>query len=412
MSDLAIFRTRDGQSYKMPANNVTKGALDSVFDGQCRVIECNGVALVPASNGVFMGTLPGHTYTVYVEKEDLDDTPTLFGRIGRKMVGRRHVPTRDEVRKVFVHYDRDGSGSIEMPEFRALVASLGLLIPAEEVENTFKAIDLDNSGTIEFEEFFQWFHAAKEHKNNPIRNKLRKVGQKTGMISITDPEVIRRAFMTVDEDGSGAIDPQEFYKCCRNMKLKVSEEEAKNLFDSIDLDGNGTLEFSEFLAWWKSMTRGNGKKTMLAHNIRHSLYKHAATELAALHVIHDKDDDDEDSTEGTWTLLNELGNGWELPDADSKLSQCAWYKKEGIVMLRGCVNAKSSADKTIATLPEGVRPSTIERFQCMTTSVKEGKVESAKCHTAAVTIKPDGTISVQSPREGELWMSGVAFSLA
>jgi len=415
MSNLAILRTRDGMSYKMPANNVTKGALDSVFGGICRVIECDGVALVPASNGVFVGALPGHTYTVYMEEEDPDDTPTRFSRFGLKLVGRRHVPTREETRKVFVHYDRDGSGAIDMAEFRALVASLGLLIPAEEVENTFRAIDLDNNGTIEFEEFYQWFFAAKSHKNNPIKNMLRKVGQKTGMISITDPEVIRRAFMAVDTDGSGAIDEEEFRQCCLNMKLKVGEEEAKKLFDAIDLNGNGTLEFSEFLTWWQSMTRGNGKKTLLAHNIHHALFEKASTELAAQSVANEKDaeKDGEENTEGTWTLLDKFGKGWELPEADSGLSQAAWYKKDGVVMLRGCVlNKAEGSDKVVATLPEGARPSATERFQCMTVTAKSNKPASAKCHAANVVINPDGTIAVQSVHQGELWLSSIAFSLA
>jgi len=412
MSNLCTLRTRDGQTYKMPAGNVTKGALDSVFTGDCRVLECNGMALAPASNGVFVGTLPGHTYTVYmIVKDPEEDKPTLFGRVGRKMLGKRHVPTRDEVHKVFVHYDRDGSGSIDMAEFRALVASLGLLIPAEEVENTFKAIDLDDSGTLEFEEFFQWFHAAKKHKNSLIRNKVRKLSQKAGLISITDPEVIRRAFMAVDTDGSGAIDPKEFFQCCTNMKLKVTEAEAKQIFDSIDLDGNGTLEFSEFLTWWQSMTRGKGKKTMLAHNLRHSLFEHAATELAAINVTHEKDDD-EDETENSWNVFGKLGSNWELPSAGSKLSEASWFKQDGIVMLRGCVISKSGADATVATLPEGCRPSSVERFQCMSTSVKEGKTESAKCRPCPVAINPDGTITVHSKHEGELWFSGITFTVA
>jgi len=414
MSNLAVLRTRDGLSYKMPADNVTKGALDSVFGGICRVIECNGIALAPSSNGVFVGAQPGHTYTVYQEFEDLDDTPTRFGRIGRKLVGRRHVPTREETRKVFVHYDRDGSGAIDMAEFRALVASLGLLIPAEEVENTFNAVDLDGNGTIEFEEFYQWFYLAKSHKNNPIKNKLRKVGQKTGLISITDPEVIRRAFMAVDTDGSGDIDAEEFRQCCRNMKLKVSEEEAKELFNAIDLDGNGTLDFSEFLTWWRSMTRGKGKKTLLSHNIHHALFEHASTLLAADSVADEKKDGDkkDEDTEGNWTLVTGLGSGYELPEADSGISQAAWYKQDGIVMLRGCLICKDEASKTCATLPECARPSATERFQCMVATVKEGKPGSAKSHPTTVIVSPDGTISVQSAHAGELWLSGISFTLA
>jgi len=412
MSNLAILRTRDGQSYKMPANNITKGALDSVFGGPCRVIECNGIALAPSSNGVFVGALPGHTYTVYMDPPDLDDTPTRFGRIGRKLVGRRHVPTREETRKVFVHYDRDGSGAIDMAEFRALVASLGLLIPAEEVENTFRAIDLDGNGTLEFEEFYQWFYVAKSHKNNPLKNKMRKVGQKTGLISITDPEVIRRAFMSVDTDGSGAIDAEEFRQCCRSMKLKVSEEEAKQLFDAIDLDGNGTLDFSEFLAWWRSMTRGNGKKTLLAHNIRHSLFERASTILAAESVANEKSDSGKSDAEGSWTLVSGFGEGWKLPADDSGISQAAWFKKDGVVMLRGCIMCAGEKEKAAAVLPEGARPSSTERFQCMIATVKEGKSTSAKCRPTTVIISPDGTIAVQSPNPGELWLSGVSFTLA
>jgi len=396
----------------MPADNITKGALDSVFGGICRVIECNGIALAPSSNGVFVGALPGHTYTVYMEYEDEEDTPTRAGRIGRKLVGRRHFPTREETRKVFVHYDRDGSGAIDMAEFRALVASLGLLIPAEEVENTFRAIDLDNNGTLEFEEFYQWFYVAKSHKNNPIKNKMRKVGQKTGLISITDPEVIRRAFMSVDTDGSGAIDFDEFKQCCRNMKLKVSDEEAKSLFEAIDLDGNGTLEFSEFLTWWHSMTRGKGKKTLLSHNIHHALYEHASTVLATHSVAEEKDDQKNAEGEGSWTLINGLGKGWELPEAGAQLSQAAWFKQDGIVMLRGCLVCKEEADKTIATLPEGARPSATERFQCMIATVKEGKPGSAKSHNATVTISNDGTIAISSAHQGELWFSGVSFTVA
>jgi len=411
MSDLAIFRTRDGQSYKMPAKNVTKGALDSVFGGICRVIECNGIALAPSSNGVFVGTQPGHTYTVYMEQEDPDDTPTRFGRIGRKLVGIRHVPTREETRKVFVHYDRDGSGAIDMREFRALVASLGLLIPAEEVDNTFRSIDLDDNGTIEFEEFYQWFSYAKSHKNNPIKNKLRKVGTKTGMISITDPAVIRRAFMAVDTDGSGAIDEEEFRQCCNNMKLIVDEKEGKQLFDAIDLDGNGTLEFNEFLAWWNSMTRGNGKKSLLAHNIHSALFSKASTELAEQAVAEEKDDSG-DNAEGVWSLLSGFEKGWKLPGADSDISQAAWYKKDGVVMLRGCVICVDEEGKTVGTLPEGARPAEIERFQCMTVTAKEGKPASAKCHATNVKISPDGTISVQPANTGELWLSGIAFTTA
>jgi len=81
-------------------------------------------------------------------------------------------------------------------------------------------------------------------------------------------------------------------------------------------------------------------------------------------------------------------------------------------MLRGCLMCQNEADKAAAKLPECARPSATERFQCMIATVKSDKPVSAKCHTTTVIVNPDGTIAVQSPRDGELWLSGISFTLA
>ena len=415
MSGLATLRTRDGLSYKMPAGNITKAALDSAFHIDARAIECHGVAITPSTNGVFYGALPDHTYTVYARDTGERERPMLVTRVGMKMVGRRHVPTREETRKVFVHYDRDNSGAIDMAEFRALVASLGLLIAPEEVENTFRAIDLDGNGTLEFEEFFQWFHEAKKHKNNPIREALRKTAQKVGAISITDPEVVRKAFVDVDTDGSGAIDPDEFMACCTNLKLKMSEAEARALFAALDTDGNGTLDFAEFYTWWKSMTRGDGHRSLLAHNLQKGLYEKAAASMAAA-AGDDDEDEDGDGEEGAkaavkWSELGDVKEGWELPGKDTKLCQAAWCRKSSVVMLRGCVVAHGEAGKSVATLPDGARPAATERFQCMLVQAHD-KHDKAKGRAAMLTVEPSGSITVQPAKAGELWLSGVVFAAA
>ena len=83
-------------------------------------------------------------------------------------------------------------------------------------------------------------------------------------------------------------------------------------------------------------------------------------------------------------------------------------------MLRGCLlgSKDDDTDRTIAKLPEGARPSSSERFQCMTVTSKDGKPAAAKCHTSTIIISPDGTISVQSVHEGELWLSNIVFTIA
>jgi len=58
---------------------------------------------------------------------------------------------------------------------------------------------------------------------------------------------IREAFDKFDRDGSGFIDAQELHATMRMMGSTATKEQVKAMIASVDDDGNGTVEFEEFL---------------------------------------------------------------------------------------------------------------------------------------------------------------------
>ncbi|XP_075147241.1 calcyphosin-like protein isoform X1 [Haematobia irritans] len=56
-----------------------------------------------------------------------------------------------------------------------------------------------------------------------------------------------RAFRNMDDDGSKALNEDEFVKGIRDFGMDLSEEELKELFQQFDDDGSGSINMTEFL---------------------------------------------------------------------------------------------------------------------------------------------------------------------
>ncbi len=63
----------------------------------------------------------------------------------------------DEIREIFDHFDKDGNGTIESPEFAALLQALGADMSDREVAVGLEALDTDGNGRIDFDEFVSWW---------------------------------------------------------------------------------------------------------------------------------------------------------------------------------------------------------------------------------------------------------------
>ena len=69
-----------------------------------------------------------------------------------------HAHTRtqaqlDEFREAFAAFDKDGGGSIDATELRALMASVGQIPTDDELHEMIRIADADGSGSVDFYEF-------------------------------------------------------------------------------------------------------------------------------------------------------------------------------------------------------------------------------------------------------------------
>ena len=67
---------------------------------------------------------------------------------------------RRRLRDRFDMYDMDGSGDIDMHEFKLILSELCLPLDAAQLQAEFDRIDADGSGSIEFDEFEAWHSGA------------------------------------------------------------------------------------------------------------------------------------------------------------------------------------------------------------------------------------------------------------
>lgn len=62
-----------------------------------------------------------------------------------------------EVEDIFRHFDKDGSGAIDVRELNDLMEALGADIPQNELDVALKALDADGNGFIDLAEFKAWW---------------------------------------------------------------------------------------------------------------------------------------------------------------------------------------------------------------------------------------------------------------
>eukprot|EP00657_Telonema_sp_P-1_P008832 TRINITY_DN3098_c0_g1_i1.p1 TRINITY_DN3098_c0_g1~~TRINITY_DN3098_c0_g1_i1.p1 ORF type:complete len:137 (+),score=33.01 TRINITY_DN3098_c0_g1_i1:301-711(+) len=70
-----------------------------------------------------------------------------------------------------------------------------------------------------------------------------KIEQKTS----GGPFALRKAFKYFDRDGSGDIDPDEFFDAMAFFGLQFTERQVMALFGHCDYDGDGTIDYYEFI---------------------------------------------------------------------------------------------------------------------------------------------------------------------
>src|SRR5690349_6893214 len=69
---------------------------------------------------------------------------------------------------------------------------------------------------------------------------------------VNDDEIGVAAFRSLDADGTGTMDLEEFTELLEELNCNLLDEEIKQAYDTLDGDGNGVIDQNEFLVWWKN----------------------------------------------------------------------------------------------------------------------------------------------------------------
>lgn len=145
------------------------------------------------------------------------------------------------IKSLFNKYDKDSSGYLSTKELPDLLTKdLGL--SDEESEMYTLLLDKDADGCLNFEEFKKWLNSGE---------KLQSLGSHRYNTMCKAVEMFKK----YDNDGSGALESNEFSKLC--VELGCKPEHTQSALNALDEDGNNKISFIEFMKWlnWIDMSK-------------------------------------------------------------------------------------------------------------------------------------------------------------
>ena len=169
----------------------------------------------------------------------------LKGRGGRGLVG---------LKRQFKIYDVDGSGALELPEFKKAIEDFDLDLEEVDIENIFKSFDANRNGVLDFNEFLDVIvgpmNSLRENLVNKAFDKLDRHGQ--GVIDMQtlksqfdpsrhpdvkngkrNPEDVLQDFLETFEmhynvthgySGDGSVSREEFIKFYENISSNIEKD--------------------------------------------------------------------------------------------------------------------------------------------------------------------------------------------
>mmetsp|Transcript_52232 Transcript_52232/g.121951 ORF Transcript_52232/g.121951 Transcript_52232/m.121951 type:complete len:630 (+) Transcript_52232:100-1989(+) len=196
--------------------------------------------------------------------------------VAPEIMNKKAVHDLNSIKRIFSHFDQDGSGFIEPPEFIPLLAKL-LRRPAEDLDKSevwavWDQVDADGSGSIDFDEFQKWYADLMgidilDYKENFIpddisedQKMVRNVAKSMGR-SILEIEKLYDEFRKLDTDGSNTLESNEFKVLIqRHFAPKgpeVPEHVFKMFWKDFDKGGSGSVTFMGFVTWYLKYMKGD-----------------------------------------------------------------------------------------------------------------------------------------------------------
>eukprot|EP01105_Mastigella_eilhardi_P001537 TRINITY_DN11839_c0_g1_i3.p3 TRINITY_DN11839_c0_g1~~TRINITY_DN11839_c0_g1_i3.p3 ORF type:complete len:164 (+),score=74.54 TRINITY_DN11839_c0_g1_i3:52-492(+) len=134
-------------------------------------------------------------------------------------------PTIEEYKTAFAMFDKNGDGHITAKELGDMLSSIGGARPTDtELQDMIREVDTDGSGTVELNEFVAMME--------------RKIAE--------DKDEAKEAFKMFDLDGNGLITAVELKQVMAKLGEALSDAEITAMIKEADADGDGQINFNEF----------------------------------------------------------------------------------------------------------------------------------------------------------------------
>lgn len=154
---------------------------------------------------------------------------------------------RDELRRVFSTFDKNGDGLISQQEMRESFDNLRLCVGEEELLYTIRTVDVNGDGYVDFEEFVTLYEMMN---GRGAEDKKEAQADKDADLA--------EAFGVFDENGDGLITVEELQSVLKSLGLQEGRAigDCRKMIEKVDKNGDGMVNYMEFK---EMMTAGFGK---------------------------------------------------------------------------------------------------------------------------------------------------------
>jgi calcium-binding protein CML len=156
---------------------------------------------------------------------------------------------REELRRVFSTFDKNGDGLISQQELKESFERLRLCIGEEELLYTIRTVDVNGDGYVDFDEFVTLYESMRGKGAEEEEAKADHMDEDADLAE---------AFGVFDENGDGLITVEELQSVLKSLDLKEGRTigDCKKMIQKVDKDGDGMVSYMEFK---EMMSAGFGK---------------------------------------------------------------------------------------------------------------------------------------------------------
>eukprot|EP00756_Hemistasia_phaeocysticola_P052632 Hpha_TRINITY_DN27899_c0_g1::TRINITY_DN27899_c0_g1_i1::g.194061::m.194061 len=152
---------------------------------------------------------------------------------------------KEALRRIFAETDVDGTGKVNLAEFRQAMKKMNFVDQQDIIENLFERFDRDESGSLSYQEFSNgiWGHIPVPGSHPHCRAVIAKVRNALGRSVRSGANTLRK----IDQNGDRRIERHELVSGLNAVGLELSPAEYDVIMEYFDQDGDGTLSVTEFL---------------------------------------------------------------------------------------------------------------------------------------------------------------------